>query len=71
MIKSIEKSYETFIMYLLFTVPGRRSYELKPNGQQHSNGKEILNKNSGGDYPKKMIFFCIGSLYNILIIKII
>ena len=37
-------------------VPGRRIYEIQPNGHKHWNREEILNKTSGGDL-KKMTFF--------------
>ena len=45
------------ILYLPFKVPGRRIYEIQPKGYQHWNHKEVLTKNSGGDFPKTMTFF--------------
>ena len=47
-------------MYLPFKVLGHRIHEIKPTGHQHWNRKEILNKNSGGDFPKNDIFYANG-----------
>jgi hypothetical protein len=53
---SIEKSYQALIVYLPYKVPGRRIYEIQPNGHQHWNRKEILQNNSGGYSKKNDIF---------------
>ena len=50
-----KKSYETLIVYLPFKVPGRRIYEIQPNGHKHWNREEILNKTGGGDLKKNDI----------------